>query len=292
MKKGRASRSAEGVTFARALESRRPPDIRVCDDPMAEHFLGVWFRLLLNDRIRNAMIAIRPSPIRAATAGYVPLRTRFIDDRLQACLQDGLEQLVILGAGYDSRALRFDELKSGKNIMEVDRPETQAAKLSRLRKLYGSVPGHVTYVSVDFEREGLADKLQRHGYDQNLKTLFVWEGVTYYLEPDAVDQTLAFVADRTAPGSSIIFDYVPPDVISGASQEPLAQAFVDFLEEIGEPVKFGIPQDGLEEFLSERGFSTLKDVSVEQCKRAYHTPAHQGALVLSFFRIVHAAVLP
>lgn len=292
MKSGKGSRSAEGVTLARAIESRRPRHIRVCHDPVAEHFLTGMSRLLVNERIRNLLIAVKPMPVRAGIAGYVPLRTRFIDDRLKACLNDGLDQVVILGAGYDSRALRFEELKTGMKVFEVDRPQTQAVKFSRLRKVYGSIPGHVTYVPIDFDRDDLQEKLLRHGYDSEGKTLFIWEGVTYYLDSEAVDQTLSFIAGRSKPGSSVIFDYLTLDVVKRESTQPLAQEFMDFVEGIGEPIRFGMDPGYLETFLSDRGLSPIKAVSVEECMRAYHTAAHRVTPVLRFFHIAHAAVLP
>lgn len=291
-----SSRSAIGVTMARAWESNRPPDARVCYDPFAIRFITgkpkflckmmmrKWPRLIFNAIVRE--------PVRPAIVGYVPLRTRFIDEQVLASIRDGLEQLVILGAGYDSRAYRFDELRNGVKVFEVDHPATQASKLDRLKEVVGAIPEHVVHVSVDFETQDLEERLRQNGYKTNRKTLFIWEGVTYYLEADAVDQTLAFVANRSKPGSSIVFDYLLDDVLDGTSGLPLATDFLDFVEKIGEPCKFGIQPLNLDAFLSERGFRTIEHVSVEQCKQAYHTPAHEGASVLGIFSMVHAEVLP
>jgi methyltransferase (TIGR00027 family) len=292
MKKGKSSASAARVAFVRAVESRRPPEVRICHDPLADSFITGGMRLMLSETARKIFRTIRPNPVRSGILGYVPLRTRFIDDRLQACIKDGMEQLVVLGAGFDSRAHRFDELKNGVKTFEVDHPSTQKTKLAHLTKLFGSVPGHVTHVPVDFETESLEDKLSCAGYSQSLKTLFIWEGVTYYLDPQAIDETLAFVAKKSKPGSSILFDYLPYDVTTEKSGIPLAQEFSDYVENIGEPCKFGVESERFDQFLANRGFSALENVSVEQCRQWYHSDADKDTPVLSIFRIAHAAVSP
>jgi methyltransferase (TIGR00027 family) len=135
---------------------------------------------------------------------FLAARDRYIDDYLAACLGEGLEQLVILGAGYDALAYRFDALKAGVKVFEVDHPATQAVKLKRVTAVFGTPPPHVTYVAIDFDRQTLADRRIACGYDERLKTLFIRQGVTHYLTPQAVDGTLAFIAGNSRPDSSII----------------------------------------------------------------------------------------
>ena len=122
---------------------------------------------------------------------------------------------MILGAGYDSRAYRFDALKDPIRVFEVDHPATQQAKLEGVRKIFGSLPEHVRYVAIDFNQQTLEDCLAAHGYDPQAKTVFLWQGVTYYLEPAAVDSTLTFIARHAAPGSSVIFDYIDNALLTG-----------------------------------------------------------------------------
>jgi methyltransferase (TIGR00027 family) len=138
-----------------------------------------------------------------------------MDDYLGACLRAGIEQLVILGAGLDSRAYRIEGLKGQVRVFEVDHPATQAAKLAKLTKLFGALPAHVTYVPIDFDAETL-EKLFDFGYSRQHKTLFIWEGVVHYLTAEAVDQTLSFVSKHSGAGSSIIFDYVYTSALTAA----------------------------------------------------------------------------
>jgi methyltransferase (TIGR00027 family) len=145
---------------------------------------------------------------------FLVARERYIDDYLQAALDDGLEQLVILGTGYDSRACRFERLKDCK-VFEVDHPATQQAKIVKLKKILGALPAHVVFVPIDFETQTLEQRLVECGYNEHKKTLFIWQGVTQYLTPEAVDSTLAFVASHSGQGSSIIFDYMYSSLLDG-----------------------------------------------------------------------------
>lgn len=94
-----------------------------------------------------------------------------------------MEQLVILGTGYDTRAYRIKGLKEKVKVFEVDHPGTQIIKKEKIREILGSLPEHVRYVSVDFEKERLGQRLIESRYDPSSKTLFVLEGLIYYIPP-------------------------------------------------------------------------------------------------------------
>jgi len=222
MKKGQASRTAEGVAALRAVESLKPEDERVCYDPLAQHFLGAKYRLFGRSRFLTRLAlwnAERRSP---GVFGCLVGRTRYIDDCLKACIDDKIEQLVILGAGYDTRAYRFGELKEKVKVFEVDHPATQEVKIEKVSRMLGSLPGNVVYVPIDFEKERLDKKLFESGYDRSLKTLFIWEGVTMYLTAESVDRTLAFIAGYSGKGSRVVFDYLFESAIDGTSGTVLA----------------------------------------------------------------------
>ena len=117
----------------------------------------------------------------------------------------GATQLVILGAGYDGRAWRMAEL-AGVKVFEVDHPATQTDKRARVAEL-PAANGIVSFVSIDFERESLDSVLDRAGHDRSAPTCWIWEGVVMYLTRDAMRATLADVAERSAPGSTLIVNY-------------------------------------------------------------------------------------
>ena len=270
MRKNQSSLTAAGIAVARAVESDKPADERICYDPYARQFIPAWMYHILGFFIKTGYTEWRGPGVN----GFLVVRDRYIDDVLQDFLAEGLQQLVILGAGYDSRAYRFD--LAGVKTFEVDHPATQAGKLAKVRAVFKKVPEHVVYVSVDFNTQTLADRLLESGYGPGLKTLFIWQGVTMYLTPEAVDTTLAFVAQRSGPGSAIVFDYVYQAVLAGAQQHSEISGMRRYRFMTGEGLTFGIPEGTVETFLRARGFQPVQDVSVEALKAAYFTGKNAG----------------
>lgn len=285
------SETAQLVAFARAWETYAPDETRMCYDPIAEHLIPEEGQLIVTtEQGREHFKKEMANPAWEAVQEYVALRTRVIDSYLHDYAQKGLSQLLILGAGFDSRAYRFPELKGNVKIFEVDNPETQEVKKAKLSKYFGSLPDYVKFASMDFENDNLAATLIQAGFDPSLKTLVIWEGVTYYLESMAVDQILDFVTANTPAGSSIIFDHIPKAVVEGKSQNPLVQAFLQNIAERGEPYKFGLDPQTVEQFLTQRGFDEVINLTVEQCKKKFLTPAHGERNPMAEFSIVRARV--
>jgi len=262
-----ASQTAEWAAVCRAVESRKDPAHRVCFDPMAERLLRPELRLLgrlLPARLLARLLDRRfPWAVREIVA-----RTRCIDDHLTRRLAEGLEQLVILGAGLDSRAYRISGLARVR-VFEVDHPATQRGKVARLERVLGSLPAHVVHVPVDFGTDRLDACLAEVGYRTDADTLFICEGVTMYLTADAVDNALAFVVQRSAPGSSVVFNYVYRSVVDGTCTLPGAREWARRLAAMGEPVRFGIDEGAVEAFLAARGFCEVENFAGEDFDRMY-----------------------
>jgi methyltransferase (TIGR00027 family) len=191
--------------------------------------------------------------------------------------------LVILGAGYDARAYRFD--LAGVNVFEVDHPATQADKLAKLQAIFGNVPEHVTYVPVDFNTQNLEARLLESGYDPRRKTLFIWQGVSMYLTADAVDATLAFVVNCSGAGSAIVFDYLYRSVLD-ARQQGEIRGMRRYRFMTGEGLTFGIPKEKIEIFLMERGFRLVNDVDADDLKARYFTGKDARRAVANGYGIV------
>src|SRR5215470_19826313 len=161
MREGRASRTAEQNALFRALESSRPPHHRVCDDPLARHFLSWPFALVMGIAVIPGVAPFVGSYIDRRWPGVrssVVARTRLIDDLIAVALEDDIEQVVILGAGFDSRAYRLSRL-AALDIFEVDHPDTQVAKQEALKRVLPSPPKHVRFIAVDFKRNDLASAM-------------------------------------------------------------------------------------------------------------------------------------
>lgn len=283
MKKSQSSISAQGIAFIRASESSKPAQERICDDPLARQMISPAFYLFCK---LFAGIAEKRGP---GVTGFLVARVRYIDDLLQACLADGTRQVVILGAGLDSRAYRFEQFKTGVPVFEVDHPASQQDKVSRVKRIFGSLPAHVTYLPVDFNTETLS-KLFDVGYEAHQKTLFIWEGVTQYLTAAAVEATLAFIRQNAAPGSSVVFDYIYADALRAAHQRSEVVRMQRSRRFTGEGLTFGIEKGEIENFLTARGYTHIKNVTSQDLKAAYFNGVNQERAVAEVYAIVTAEV--
>ena len=132
--------------------------------------------------------------------------------------------MVIIGAGFDTRAYRFEEVKENLKVFEVDHPVTQQVKVETIKEIFGALPDYLVYVPVVFGADRLDRKLLENGYNPKWRTLFIVEGLLMYVPPPAVDGLLSFVVNASAPGSSFAADYFSAAVIEGTS--PLKEAQV------------------------------------------------------------------
>ena len=281
MRINQTSLTATGIALARAVESEKPAEERICYDPYARQFVPTWMYHVLGFFIRSGYAELRGPGV----IDFLLIRERYIDDVLQNFISNGLQQLVILGAGYDSRAYRFD-LSGLLKIFEVDHPATQADKLVKLRVIFGKIPEHVCYVPIEFMSQTLEGCLMEYGYDPKLKTLFIWQGVTMYLNADTVDETLAFVAKSSGPGSAIIFDYVYQGVLNGIQKHREIINMRRYRFMTGEGITFGIPEGTIEVFLMQRGFQSVKDVSMDGLKAAYFIGNNKERAVIDGYGLV------
>ncbi|MFN8161730.1 MAG: SAM-dependent methyltransferase [Solirubrobacterales bacterium] len=286
------SRTAAYVTLFRAIESRRAPERRLFFDPYAEAFLDARLRralelsrLPLAGRAVNAYIDRRSPGARTA----VLVRTRYIDEATGAALAAGAGQVVILGSGYDARPYRLEALR-GARVFEVDEPATLAAKRALIAARLGAVPAGVAMVEIDFERDDLAERLGAAGFDPTGLTFFIWEGVTGYLSPEAVDGTLRTLAGLGAPGSRVVFTYLEAGLLGGGSDPDQlgARGTVEAVRQAGEPFRFGLDSEELPAYLAERGFELIEQVSSAELAARYLHPLGRRPPASPFFRIALA----
>lgn len=283
MKRKQSSVTAEGIAAIRAVESSKPPEQRICYDPLARQLVSPSFYYL------TKIFAGYGGWRAPGTIEYILARTRYIDDYLRACLDNGIDQLVILGAGLDSRAYRFEQLIGQVEVFEVDHPATQGEKRRKLGSIFGELPEHVRFVPIDFNAESL-EKLFDFGYQKPRKTLFIWEGVTYYLTAEAVDSTLRFVVENSGEASSIIFDYVYASALTASRKRGEIARMQRYQRFTGEGLTFGIEEGKIEEFLGAGGYTQIETVTSEDLKRAYFTGANRNRPIAPVYAIVHATI--
>lgn len=219
-------------------------------------------------------------------------RTKHIDAALVKAVGDGVKQVVILGAGFDTRAYRFHEKFPKIRFFEVDLPAMISLKKKEVRDKLCKAPSTVIYVPMDFEKQDLGKALAGAGYRKDLKTLFIWEGVAMYLKESAVASTLRFVAKNSAPGSLVIFDYLLPEVVDGTSRDEYAQELSSLVASFGEPFKWGMKPSDMAEYLKKNGLNLVSNPGPEEMVKLYMTGSNGKPLgtLPSFFWMATARV--
>jgi len=301
MKGGKPSFTAEIDAVIRAVETDKPESEQICNDPFAISFVGAANRLIGAIPPLRKLALLYLEKKHPFILDCIPARTRYIDEYVNDRIDDDIQQLIILGAGYDSRAYRIEKLKDKVTVFEVDHPATQKLKIEKVWKKLGFLPSDVVYVPIDFEREKLQQRMFQCKYDMNKKSLFIWEGVTPLISAEAVDETLHFVANNSGQGSSIIFNYILKSVVDGTCQleesREIRRAFsrggiADFRSNRGDRLLFGIEEGTIETFLSERGFYQKKDISGDYYEAEYFKGPNSNRKGCCLCRVVYAMVKP
>jgi methyltransferase (TIGR00027 family) len=279
------------MALFRAIETcRRPPRARLFVDRLARRFLGRSLGLVA-DLCRLPLLGAAAERVidhrwpGARSSGVA--RTRLIDDALADALRDGFRQFVILGAGFDSRAYRLPGLASTR-VFEVDHPATLAMKKERLDAVLGALPRYVTFVAVDLDGTELAAALDAAGFEPRARSFFLWEGVTNYLTPHAVDSTLQYFAATGAPGSRILFTYVHRGLLDGSMVFAGTEHLFATLERSGEPWTFGLEPAELPSYLDERGLKLVWDLGASEYRARYMGPAARHMAGYEFYRAAMA----
>jgi len=288
MRAGQASRTARQNALFRALEARRPAADRVADDPLAVRFLTPEFRVLAAAgrvpparRLIESVIDRRWPCVR----GGVVARTRLIDEAVAAALP-AVQQVLILGAGFDSRAYRLAQLRDVA-VFEVDHPATQAAKRRILLRGHGRVPANVRFVPVDFGTDDPATELAAGGFASGTPTLVLWEGVTNYLDEASVDATFRFLASAIAPGSPVLFTYVDRAMLDGSAVFEGAATTLRAVSRVGEPLTFGLNPGEVPGYLKDRGFEMESDTVVRDAAERFY-PAGACPSAPGYYHVVES----
>ncbi|MFL7790974.1 MAG: class I SAM-dependent methyltransferase [Anaerolineae bacterium] len=266
----REGSSTAGYTcFSRACATRERDERFRGPDHLAEIFMPPIPNILLNVPFLRKLCMRKLFP--TGIYEYVTARTRVFDEVFVDALERGLPQVVLLGAGMDTRALRFQDRNRGTTIFELDIEATQRYKREVLERKKIALPAELVFAPIDFNKQRLADVLAQAGYREGQQTLFLWEGVTMYLEAEAVDGTLAFIRSSAAVGSIIVFDYVRASVLRYENTLYGEKGIRGTVARAEEGWIFGIEDGAIEGFLAERGFKLLSHYMPSDLEAAYLT---------------------
>jgi methyltransferase (TIGR00027 family) len=189
---------------------------------------------------------------------YVIARTKFIDNQFVRALEQGLEQILIFGAGFDTRGIRFGSRAENTRIFELDAPVTQSAKIERYHQKKIEIPKNLIYIPIDFDLESLSERLIQKGFEKGRSSLFILEGLTMYLQPASVDSTFKTIKEFSGPGSRIVFDHIYTSVIRRENLYEGEQEIYQKVAVSGECFNFGIEKGHADEFLNTYGFAVEK----------------------------------
>jgi methyltransferase (TIGR00027 family) len=202
-----------------------------------------------------------------ATSGLC--RYRFIDEHLVAALPD-VSQVMILGAGYDTRAYRFATEIGARPVYEVDLPplsRRKAAIVAAHPELFGH--SRIHRVEIDFRTQSLQERLAGSGFARGAATFVAWEGVSMYLTRDAVDATLAALAEVCGPGSVLAMDFWQQ--VGGVGGRRLRMGAERGMELIGEPINFAVPAADVAALFAPHGFTVTDLAEAGELTRRYAT---------------------
>lgn len=293
LKPGEVSLAEERRAGFRAIAAMDPDEKVRNPDYLAGRLLPpeFWFFGLLTYDYTSTKKFIDAHRISAYyTANAV---TWHIDAILQNMAERGVKQVVHIGAGFDSRPYRFGNKMPGVRFFELDLPATQDQKKKMVRAVFGKLPANVTYIPFDYRSKPFFDVLKRAGYNRRWETLFIWEGTTMLTDREVVDNTLRSIAERSGPGSEVVFDYVFDAVVrSDFSKYRGARYEVVESAAKGEPWKFGIAQGQTDEFVAQRGLNVISDLGADALAHKYlvRSSGSRDGMPTPYYRIVHAVV--
>jgi methyltransferase (TIGR00027 family) len=283
-----AARTAFGPMVIVAWEQLLPAAQRIVRDEEAFFLLPAAGRLTVRAcrwrPLRNWMLDLAEKKAPGVYGGLV-CRKRYFDERVTEAIEDGIEAMVVLGAGLDTRSYRLATAR-GVSAREVDLPANSEYKRARLLERFGRVPEHLTLIALDFEKGTLADALAAASFRMEQRTMFIWEGVTQYLTEDAVRRTMAFLA-QAAAGSRFAFTYVCRDFIEGTNLYGAEAIHERFLgkEKLWH---FGLAPEEVAGFLREYGWTERDQAGPAEMAARYVAPTGRQLPILAMERCVYA----
>ncbi len=272
----KTSRTAEYTCSSRAASYCEMNPYYHSDDYIAPLMVPWFVKLLIrNGFIRKTLLSIM-APL--GSYEYVIARTKYIDAVFKQAVSDGVEQVLIFGAGFDTRNIRLLTEDNPISVFEVDAQITQDAKKKRLTEIGVELPINTVYVPVDFNKEDPESKLVENGFQYGKKCLFLMEGLLMYLDEDAVNETFKLITRLGAPGSLVLFDYLFSSVLRREERYYGEEGMHKEVEGVGEPWMFGIAEDGVEAFLGKYRLRLIEELNGTELDRRYFTD-ESGKLV-------------
>lgn len=265
----RSSRTAAWLCMMRAISNMESNSYYHSDDDIAGRLLPWGIRLLAGTS-PGRMFLSRVLPARGMYE-YAVARTRYLDEVYRSAMQQSFDQVLLLGAGFDTRAIRMRHLSPHTKVFELDAPTTQQAKLEQYRRRGVMVPDNVFFISLDMEKRSLAETLEQAGFEKGRRTLFLLEGLLMYLQKEAVNETFHVLQQFAGAGSLVAFDYVRAAILQGEDTMYGGKEASKMVMRGDEPWHSGFDAGEIEPFLAGYGFSLFDHKDATQLEEEYFT---------------------
>lgn len=272
-----ASRTALATALMRAAHTRLDPHPLI-DDPWGDRLVPESTRIEIRD---EALLRSRAYP-------NVITRTRYAEDALRAAVSRGIRQYVLIGAGFDSFALRRPAFSADLQIFEIDFPATQTFKIQRIKECGLSLPDSVHFIAADLSQESVAEALSRSSFEPNRLTFFSWLGVTMYLTPEANLATLRSIASCTPSASELVFTYFDERLFRAQSES--FRELEQRVAAVGEPFLSGFDPATLAATLASCGLDLIEDLDGSDVVTRYDRTGEHGLGQSGFSHIALARV--
>lgn len=255
-----ASLTALSAAYLRAAHQILDAGPLILNDPVALILIGPDAEKRIQDDANRYM-----RPEAKALRSHVVLRSRYAEERLKSSIERGINQYIIVGAGFDTFAIRQPAWAAHLRIIEVDHPNTQHLKRAKISSAGIPVPGNVVFVDIDFENESLGEGLIRNGIRSDEPTFFSWLGVTMYLTETAIDATLRCMSKHPRRSEAVITFHQPPSARSSALRQLADRVF-----KAGEPFVSYFTLENFKVKLLEAGFAKVEFLTPALSTQYFH----------------------
>jgi len=253
--------------MSRAASSLESNPYYKSDDHLAVLLLPTFLKLLLKIPLVSSLFGKVVAP--RGTYEYVIARTKYIDEIFQQVLAEQFDQILLFGAGFDTRAIRFNSVSQDTIFFELEITATQTAKIQQYQKRKLAIPSNVVFVPIDFEKDSVSQKLDEAGFRKGARSLFILEGLLMYLHRESVDKMFRIIKEYAGKGSRVVFDYIYASVLRRENLYYGEQDIVQSVAKINEQWHFGIEKGEIEQFLLLYGFRLRDHRDAKALEDAY-----------------------
>ncbi len=262
----KSSRIAAYTCVSRAASFYEVSPYYKSNDYIAPKLLPKFIHVLIKSKKIRSLLLKKLAPM--GIYEYVIARTKLIDEIFANAIAKDYHQILILGAGFDSRGIRLVDGNEKTSIFELDIHTTMTDKLKQYKKRNIN-PGEVIYVEIDFDNEKIEDKLKMAGFRDNEKTLYILEGITMYLTESTINEDFKFISESAGEGSEVIFDFIYKSVLEEKNLFYGEQEIYQNVKKAGEGWSFGIQKEEIKNFLQKHGLELINLMDSIKLEKKY-----------------------